>query len=275
MMRILPDWQDLVSSLVKHNHNISKSCTNFFPNQEQYQVLIKGGKISVLDTRSTLWIIRQDRGFQHLYYTSTDLQSLASEFASITPYLSIPTTLTLIGRENSFDKLDEFLRGLEFRQYSEYQRMGNRISGNHFELTCPESAIRAVLADAITIERLFIESFDPLDDEIPSLEEIYSYIDRNLAMVIKVNGILAGCLITNFIGKTSQFIYIAVQDKFRGQGVASRLMEQYLSDCIGKDVIRSLLWVRNNNLSAIAYYKKYNYLEEGLRKRVYLYKELP
>lgn len=270
-MRLISAWEQLTTPLAERNHNIVKSFTNFFPDQDQFQIFLNEGRISLHDTASVLWILRQDRGFSHLYYSCHSPDDLVREFDQVLPFLAANTTVTIIAREGYFGKSDEVFLPLGFERYSEFRRL--TLSIRKITTADISNILRvsnALEADARKIEKLYLDSFDPLDDEIPSLREISNYIRRQQAKVVRINTDLGACLITRAKGKTSHFLYIAVHNGFQGQGLASALMRYYLHRCAEKGIQRSLLWVRNNNENALAYYRHFDYTEDGLHKRIYL-----
>lgn len=266
-------WDQLAAALAAKKHNVAKSFTNFFPDREQFHILLREGRVSLLDSGSVLWITRRDRGFQHLYYSCPLPEDLDREFEQVLPCLTDVTTVTLVARQGSFENVEAVLFPLGFRLYSQFLRLSCPLTGK----TDPRSGATGGIsyageADAPQVEELFLSSFDPLDDEIPSLAEIKNYISLKEATVIRTPTELGGCLITLVNGKTSRFLYVAVSSHLRGQGLASALMRDYLRRCAEDGIQRSLLWVRDANENALAYYRHFGYTEDGLRKRIYLYR---
>lgn len=62
---------------------------------------------------------------------------------------------------------------------------------------------------------------------------------------------------------------IAVDPSYRGKGVGNLLLKGMLDYCKSKNVIAMTLEVRASNIVAQNLYKKYGFIEEGLRKNYY------
>lgn len=62
---------------------------------------------------------------------------------------------------------------------------------------------------------------------------------------------------------------IAVSPKYRGMGIASLILDNLMKSCKCCDVVSMTLEVRKSNIPAQNLYKKFNFIEEGLRKNYY------
>lgn len=62
---------------------------------------------------------------------------------------------------------------------------------------------------------------------------------------------------------------IAVNPSYRKQGIASNLLSKLFELCIENDCKDITLEVRASNIPAQSLYKKFNFKEEGLRKKYY------
>lgn len=71
------------------------------------------------------------------------------------------------------------------------------------------------------------------------------------------------------IAGEGQITNIAVHPDFRGIGAACRMLEALIDICISESVTGMTLEVRVSNTPAINLYKKYGFVEEGLRKQFY------
>lgn len=268
-MQLIHDWKDLQFELAMKRHNVSKSCTNFFPDQNQFNILIHNRKISVLHTEYTIWVFRQDRGFQHVYYSTYRPDQLSGELYRIKPYLKKPTTITVINTAQQIGNVDKLFCGIGFYQYSEFMRFVSTKNAFLRERSEQKDVVLAKNSDATAILDLFTKVFDPIDDEIPSLEEIFSYILKQNVFIVKDGQNLAGCLIKSDHGLTSYFLYIAVDELYRGRRIASELMHKYLNECMENNILRRLLWVRKTNLNAISFHNHYGFRADGLEKKIF------
>ena len=71
------------------------------------------------------------------------------------------------------------------------------------------------------------------------------------------------------IAGEGQITNIAVHPDFRGMGAACKMLEALIDICISESVNDMTLEVRVSNTPAINLYKKYGFVEEGLRKQFY------
>ena len=62
---------------------------------------------------------------------------------------------------------------------------------------------------------------------------------------------------------------IAVNPSYRKQGIASRLLEKLFEVCKENNCAEITLEVRASNIAAQNLYKKFNFKEEGIRKKYY------
>lgn len=62
---------------------------------------------------------------------------------------------------------------------------------------------------------------------------------------------------------------IAVNPDYRKQGIASSLLEKLFEVCKENDCTEITLEVRTSNIAAQNLYKKFNFKEEGIRKKYY------
>ncbi|KAJ48829.1 ribosomal-protein-alanine N-acetyltransferase [Clostridium tetanomorphum] len=62
---------------------------------------------------------------------------------------------------------------------------------------------------------------------------------------------------------------IAVHPEYRGIGIGSMLLYALIALCKNKSVEHMTLEVRKSNIAAQNLYKKFNFIEEGMRKKYY------
>ena len=67
----------------------------------------------------------------------------------------------------------------------------------------------------------------------------------------------------------AELIQINVLDDFKKQGIASKLVELMINDCVKNNVENITLEVRIDNVPAISLYNKYGFVEIGQRKGYY------
>ncbi len=80
---------------------------------------------------------------------------------------------------------------------------------------------------------------------------------------------LAGYVIFYHVLDEGEIARIAVNPTLRRLGIASRLMEELIRSCSENGIRKIMLDVRESNDAAISFYKKYGFLEDGIRKHFY------
>lgn len=80
---------------------------------------------------------------------------------------------------------------------------------------------------------------------------------------------LAGYLIVYYVMDEAEIARIAVDPAFRRKGVASCLLEALKKYSDNLQIARWLLDVRESNESAISFYRKWGFIEDGRRRRFY------
>lgn len=88
-------------------------------------------------------------------------------------------------------------------------------------------------------------------------------------VVAEAEGKIAGYCIIYYVLDEGEIARIAVDDRYRRQGVGRGILDYTCKCCKEKGVERLLLDVRESNDSARAFYTKYGFVEDGIRKNFY------
>ena len=84
-----------------------------------------------------------------------------------------------------------------------------------------------------------------------------------------LDGQMAGYVIVYFAADESEIARIAVDEKFRRQGVAGALLDEMARVLAGKGIARLMLDVRKSNAAALRFYLSRGFKEDGVRKNFY------
>ena len=87
--------------------------------------------------------------------------------------------------------------------------------------------------------------------------------------VAEVDGIVSGYCIVYYVMDEAEIARIAVNETVRRQGIGRGLLDFTCKCCGEKQINKLLLDVRESNIGAIAFYKRYGFLEDGIRKNFY------
>lgn len=82
-------------------------------------------------------------------------------------------------------------------------------------------------------------------------------------------GHTAGFLILSTVLDEAEILEVAVSENLRRCGLGSEIMDEVLSWCVKNGILQIFLEVRESNFPARAYYKKYGFIENGIRKGYY------
>ena len=67
----------------------------------------------------------------------------------------------------------------------------------------------------------------------------------------------------------AEILEVAVSEDLRRNGIASELMDEVFVWCGKNGIAQIFLEVRESNFAARSYYKKYGFVEDGVRKNYY------
>lgn len=87
--------------------------------------------------------------------------------------------------------------------------------------------------------------------------------------IAQIDDIFAGYCIIYYVMDEAEIARIAINEDMRRKGVGRELLDYTCDCCREKGVERILLDVRENNAGAIAFYNKYGFRTDGIRKKFY------
>ncbi len=88
-------------------------------------------------------------------------------------------------------------------------------------------------------------------------------------IVAEVDGLVVGYGGIWLIIDEGHVTNIAVDEKYRGKGIGSKILEGLIQLCADRNMIAMTLEVRKSNEVAQALYRKYGFKEYGIRKGYY------
>ena len=99
------------------------------------------------------------------------------------------------------------------------------------------------------------------------IQELTNPIARYL--VAKIDNRVVGFIGTWIVLDEAHITNIAMHPNYRKQGIASKLLKEFLDYCKNQGCVAFTLEVRSGNKAAQALYEKYNFKEDGIRKGYY------
>ena len=112
---------------------------------------------------------------------------------------------------------------------------------------------------------------DPLFHGETSLyiEGIINKKSQHVVFSVFRDGTVAGFLVLSSVLDEAEILEVAVAASERRKGIASELMSEVFDWCGQNGIMHIFLEVRESNSAARAYYKKYGFVENGVRKNYY------
>lgn len=132
--------------------------------------------------------------------------------------------------------------------------LGEGIVKIKFAETCDE---------AKKITTLFQTELDTYTSDAKSLAEITEYVNHKNVLCAYIENEFGGALQFEWKQNNCWLGHIAVDDKFRGKGLANRLVAEYISINAINENAKFQLWVINDNLPAINLYTKFGFRYTG------------
>lgn len=113
------------------------------------------------------------------------------------------------------------------------------------------------------IHQLFSKDLDKYTGDQKSLEEINKYVSDGLIIVSRIENQLCGALQFEWKSNNCWLGHIVVDGQFRGQGIASTLVDYYIEINKKTDQTRYQLWVIDDNLAVVNLYKRFGFIYAG------------
>jgi len=263
-MRMVRSMREVEDAVNQARNGAKEYCTNFFPNASKLEGWVGHGEMFCDEHEGTIFFLRRDSNFWHLFYCAASQPALQQNLASLPLLATDPVVMDVVGKKAELAGLTSLLKRSGFRHYQSLFRM-TRLTAAAIPPTkmTPNTEIAiAGQRDCQPIHDLLVRTFDSRAEQIPPLYEIEAAVAAARIRVIRNAEKLAGLLFFETQGVSSLLRYWLVDPGFRAQGVGSALMRCYLAE--QPSVRRFLLWVVASNSEAIKKYEHYGFNPDGL-----------
>lgn len=237
--------------------------TNLFADEAKLNDWIRDGAVEYALEGDSLFVLKEDRGFWHLYFSSSSSAGLALDLSRL-PVAQRPLTTDLVGQASNAESLATAFASNGFVQYASLRRLAlipDAAMRSTLELNSKKAEC-ALVPDIDQIVQLLEESFDPLKEQIPYRQELMLAVNEGRILVVREGPCLVGLLYYECTGMTSILRYWLVRDGFRNRGIGATLMSSYISQC--HKARRFVLWVLDGNSDATVKYRHYGFQEDSL-----------
>lgn len=243
--------------------------SNFFWDPSKHPYWIEEGSLSFLRMEGCVLMVHRQEDFCNLFYIATDMMAVSSAVASV----SFETTCVAdIVCRGDGDEEKGYLLSAGFSPYQHLFRMSHAglLADDSWEM---DSNVGFGTNDDIHLLSVALkENFDPLSEQLPSVDEIRDYIQRKQVLVMKDGGNLCGFIIFEITGMTWYLRYWFTSSNYRNQGVGAKLLKSSLF--LAKETKRQMLWVISDNENAIKRYEHYGFKRELMNDYVLIKKRI-
>ena len=239
--------------------------TNFYHNPNKVSLWVKNNMLFYLLIEDTLFVLKENSTFYSIFYFTTDIVQLSKALSLLR--LKLPGNrliVDIIGNENTIKNIESTFTANSFKPYESLCRMSR--ANSEKEPNISSNIEYAILEDALSIELLLNQYFDPLCEQIPLLEEIIEWIELKHILVYKEDKIIEGFLIFDLTGVTSYLRYWFTHPEYRDKKIGSQLLRRYFFE--SNLTKRQLFWVIEHNENAIKRYRHYGFEFENLFDKV-------
>lgn len=260
-MELVSNYSQIKDSIVKVKANKEGFITNFFLSDEKCELLIRNKILYIVCFDKVFFLLHKDTCFYHLYYISPSLDSLdASLIQLIRNFNELVLVVDIIGNNESIEKTVSVFNSYDFLTYTKLNRMSRIVN---FDSYIDDKRVTyATIEHGKEISLLLDKYFDRYCEQIPLIEEINKWIDKNRILVILDKDKIIGFVIFEINGVTSYLRYWFTHPDFRENKVGSALLRRFFFE--SRNTKRQLFWVIESNENAIIRYKHYGFLPEKM-----------
>lgn len=237
--------------------------TNFYWDENKHPYWIEQEEFFYEEYEGCFLFIHKNESFFNLFFIAVNYEAVTAAINSIN--LGSPLVLDLVCRGDGHNEREAFKR-IGFKDYRYLYRMSHVGLMATPEWHIDESVRFGTSKDAPIIYEVFHRDFDPLCEQLPSLNEIHDFANRHQILVIKDGERLCGFIIFEIIGSTWYLRYWYTSPDYRNKGVGAKLLKASL--VYGKETKRQLFWVISDNENAIKRYEHYGFTREDMNDYV-------
>lgn len=261
-----------INSFVAEIRNIRQGfVTNFFWDSQKHPYWVEDGGFLYQKTENCYLLLHKNGFFSNLFYIASNMDAVVNSIKQAK--LENDSVIDLVIKNEGKGEV-EMLKAAGFQTYKYLYRMSHIgfLAEDSWEKS--EDVIHASMTDSILVYDVLQKDFDPICEQLPSLQELNDYARRKQLLVIKDGDKLCGFLIFEISGTTSWYLrYWYTSPEYRNQRIGARLLKTAL--VIGKETKRQQLWVISENENAIKRYEHYGFQKEPINDYVMIkYKQL-
>lgn len=238
--------------------------TNFFPDEERMSAWCRDGVLFEERCGDTQFFVRRQTEFSNVYFVGKSVDGLGDDWKSFAASNGAGRWIVdLIGPDRVRAPLVGVFSSIGFESLTTLQRMGRKTPGETTERSSDVEC--AVADDASAIKQLLDTFFIAEEEQIPSIEEIGKWIEKQTLYVIRGNegNPILGFVIFDLLPATLYLRYWFTHPVARGKGIGGRLLKAMFA--AGRDTKRQYFWVKTDNDNAVKRYQHYGFQFEPMK----------
>ena len=248
---------DGLNELIK-SHFVRGTHTNCYFLTESFNRFIADGKLSYVVYGKNLILLLEKSGFYQLYFYLNDLST------GIDVLTDKPVVMEIVYRGEKFKPMDiiDYWLALNFKQHLTRDHM----MASFENIIIPENITNDCIVnyassadEALFAEKVLRNSLDQFTGDLLSLDEINHFAKNRNILVAWYNNEMAGVLQFEVKNNIVWLGHIAIDERFRGKGIANELVKRYLLDNRTESATKYQLWVIQDNEAAVKLYRKFGF----------------
>lgn len=264
---------DLLERITKLKKDSREFYTNLYMLPSQLENLILKENTQIFIEDHVIVIIEKEHLFFRLHYYAGRLERSMFELKQILQSFSnTPIVMDIIEKDlSALKKINEYFLNIGFHQIETLVRMQfDSAKASSFQ---DDKIIQAAQNDdALVIEQLLYQTFNPYISRLPTKEEISKMIKKEEILLYKKNDMVAGLSIFKQISKNRILLdQLLTNPSFRNQGVANKLIE---SGIVRNGIENSFyLWAHTMKSNVVHFYENRGFRLDGLKDYIFLYQK--
>jgi hypothetical protein len=226
----------------------AQSTTNYFRQPLPTDTVIMKSEASVI-------ALAPERGFQRLYFVSTDAGDLSTLLTRVTG-----TEIVIEQVHRDDDALRGTFLSAGFEPLARYHRMWNR---DMRSAPADEQFALATSADFEEIDALLAAAFDPRTDHLPALSEL----KEREAVIRRLGDRICGFVVFAISGAVANFNYL--YSDCGDPTITLAMIETFYALARERGATRTFLWVDERKDGVIRLYERFGWRADGLRASYY------
>lgn len=237
--------------------------TNFYWDENKHPYWIEKEEFFYEECKGCILLVHKNESFYNLFFIAINYDAVALAMSSIK--LGAFLVVDIVCQGDGHVEREAF-RKIGFEDYRYLYRMSHVGIMATPDWSIDVDVNYGGFEDLMTVNDIFKHDFDPLCEQLPTMEEIKDFADRKQLLVIKDGESLCGFLIFEITGMTWYLRYWYTSPEYRNKGVGAKLLRSALA--LGKDSKRQLFWVISDNENAIKRYQHYGFKKEDMNDYV-------